>query len=120
MDEAERCTDVGFIDQGRLLAKAAPRAFKSSFNAKLLEIDIDPVMEGLVRLREVPDVWGFPAQRQSADLRRGTGTPGRAMEEQMAFPGSALARRTLGRAGHGRCLYRLLAGIWCALETAQS
>jgi len=58
MDEAERCTDVGFIDQGRLLAKAAPRAFKSSFNTKLLEIDVDPVMDGLVRFRSEPDVLG--------------------------------------------------------------
>ena len=58
MDEAERCTDVGFIDRGRLLAKASPRAFKSSFNTKLLEIDVDPVMEGLVRFRDEPDVLG--------------------------------------------------------------
>ncbi len=58
MDEAERCTDVGFIDQGRLLARAAPRAFKSSFNTKLLEIDVEPVMPALVRLREVPGVLG--------------------------------------------------------------
>ena len=58
MDEAERCTDVGFIDCGRLLAKASPRAFKSSFNTKLLEIDVDPVMEGLVRFRDEPDVLG--------------------------------------------------------------
>jgi ABC-2 type transport system ATP-binding protein len=26
MDEAERCTEVGFIEDGRLLAKASPRA----------------------------------------------------------------------------------------------
>ena len=58
MDEAERCTDVGFIDRGRLLAKASPRAFKSSFNTKLLEIDVDPVMEGLVRFRDEPEVLG--------------------------------------------------------------
>ncbi len=58
MDEAERCTDVGFIHRGKLLAKASPRAFKSSFNTKLLEIDVDPVMEGLVRFRDEPDVLG--------------------------------------------------------------
>src|SRR5215469_4629853 len=28
MDEAERCTEVGFIENGRLLAKASPRALK--------------------------------------------------------------------------------------------
>ncbi len=58
MDEAERCTDVGFIDQGRLLARAAPRAFKSSFKTRLLELDVDPVMPALVRLREEPGVLG--------------------------------------------------------------
>ncbi len=58
MDEAERCTDAGFIDQGRLLAQASPRAFISSFNTKLLEIEVDPIMPALVRLRDEPDVLG--------------------------------------------------------------
>lgn len=58
MDEAERCTEVGFIESGRLLAKAPPRALKESFHAKLLEIDVEPVMPALVRLREVPGILG--------------------------------------------------------------
>jgi len=58
MDEAERCTDVGFIESGRLLAKASPRALKASFRAKLLEIDVDPVMPALVRLRNFPGILG--------------------------------------------------------------
>jgi ABC-2 type transport system ATP-binding protein len=58
MDEAERCTDVGFIEQGRLLAKASPRALIASFSAKLLEIDVEPVMDGLVRIREEPEILG--------------------------------------------------------------
>jgi ABC-2 type transport system ATP-binding protein len=58
MDEAERCTDVGFIDNGRLLAKATPREFQSSFHTKLLEIDVDPVMPALVKFRDEPDVLG--------------------------------------------------------------
>jgi len=40
MDEVERCTEVGFIEDGRLLAKASPRALKSSFRTRLLEIDV--------------------------------------------------------------------------------
>src|SRR5213592_1577116 len=31
MDEAERCTEVGFIETGRLLAKAPPRELKRAF-----------------------------------------------------------------------------------------
>lgn len=58
MDEAERCTEVGFLESGRLLAKAPPRALKASFRAKLLEINVDPVMPALVRLRDVPEILG--------------------------------------------------------------
>ncbi|PYK45568.1 MAG: ABC transporter ATP-binding protein, partial [Verrucomicrobia bacterium] len=54
MDEAERCTEVGFIESGRLLAKAPPRNLKASFRTKLLEIDVDPLMPALVRLRNLP------------------------------------------------------------------
>ena len=58
MDEAERCTEVGFIESGQLLAKATPRNLKASFRSKLLEIDVDPVMPALVRLRNLPEVLG--------------------------------------------------------------
>ncbi len=58
MDEAERCTEVGFIHEGRLLAKASPRRLKATFKAKLLELDAKPAMEALVRLRETPGVLG--------------------------------------------------------------
>ena len=58
MDEAERCTEVGFIESGRLLAKAPPRKLKESFRARLLELHIDPVMPALVRLRNLSDVLG--------------------------------------------------------------
>ena len=68
MDEAERCTEVGFIEGGRLLAKASPRALKESFHAKLLEIEVEPVMEGLVRLREVPEILGVSLRSGSLRL----------------------------------------------------
>jgi ABC-2 type transport system ATP-binding protein len=58
MDEAERCTDVGFIASGRLLAKASPRALIENFSAKLLEIDVEPVMDAVVQLRELPEILG--------------------------------------------------------------
>src|SRR5207237_1492287 len=39
MDEAERCTEVGFIESGRLLAKAPPRNLKASFRTKMLAME---------------------------------------------------------------------------------
>jgi len=68
MDEAERCTEVGFIERGRLLAKASPRALKDSFHAKLLEIDVEPVMPALVRLRDTPGVLGVSLRSGSLRL----------------------------------------------------
>ena len=68
MDEAERCTEVGFFERGRLLAKAPPRALKASFNARLLEVEVEPVMEALVRLREAPGVLGVSLRSGSLRL----------------------------------------------------
>lgn len=58
MDEAERCTEVGFLHEGRLLAKDSPVCLKQSFKGKLLEIEIEPVMPALIRLRAMPGVLG--------------------------------------------------------------
>jgi ABC-2 type transport system ATP-binding protein len=68
MDEAERCTEVGFIDNGRLLAKASPRALKASFRAHLLEIDVEPLMPALVRLRDMPELLGVSLRSGSLRL----------------------------------------------------
>jgi ABC-2 type transport system ATP-binding protein len=68
MDEAERCTDVGFIDKGRLLAKASPRALMETFKAKLLELEVTPLMPALVRLREFPGVLGVSLRSGSLRL----------------------------------------------------
>ena len=58
MDEAERCTEVGFLHQGRLLAKESPMRLKQRFKGKLLEVHVEPAMDALVQLRGVPGVLG--------------------------------------------------------------
>ena len=68
MDEAERCTEVGFIENGRLLAKASPRALKESFRARLLEIDVEPLMPALVRFRALPELLGVSLRSGSLRL----------------------------------------------------
>ena len=91
MDEAERCTEVGFIEQGRLLAKASPRALKASFDVKLLEIDVEPVMPALVRLRDDPDILGVSLR--SGSLRLYTAEPEKLVtrwREKWPFPGLRL------------------------------
>ena len=87
MDEAERCTEVGFIEDGRLLAKASPRALKSSFRTRLLEIDVDPLMPALVRLRDIPELLGVSLR--SGSLRLYAAEPEQLMakwRERWPFP----------------------------------
>ncbi len=68
MDEAQRCTDVGFLQNGRLLAQASPRALKASFKARLLELDVEPVMPALLRLRATPGILGVSLRSGSLRL----------------------------------------------------
>ena len=87
MDEAERCTEVGFIDRGRLLAKAPPRDLQQSFAAKILELEVDPLMAALVRLREEPGVLGVSLR--SGSLRIYSAAPEQlveAWEKEWPFP----------------------------------
>jgi len=56
MDEADRCTEVGFLDKGKLLAKEAPQKLKGRFRGQLLELEVEPVMPALVSLRGAPGV----------------------------------------------------------------
>ncbi len=58
MDEAERCTEVGFLHEGRLLAKESPSRLKQRFKGRLLEVHVEPVMDALIALRGVPGVLG--------------------------------------------------------------
>ena len=112
MDEAERCTEVGFIESGRLLAKASPRALKSSFRVRLLEIDVEPLMPALVRLRDVPELLGVSLR--SGSLRLYAQEPGEIdghVARKLAFSRYSLVRRTLDGTGHGGRFHRIFAGL---------
>jgi len=58
MDEAERCTEVAFLNRGRLLARETPLRLKQRFTGRLLEMEVEPVMPALARLREIPGILG--------------------------------------------------------------
>ena len=64
MDEAERCTDVAFVDRGRLIAKGTPRDLKESLTEHLLELQVEPAMAAMFEFRKLAGVYG-------ADLRSG-------------------------------------------------
>jgi ABC-2 type transport system ATP-binding protein len=58
MDEAERCTEVGFLHRGQLLAKDSPRNLKNSLGGRLLEVQVDPLMPALAQVRQAQGVLG--------------------------------------------------------------
>jgi len=51
MDEAERCTDVGFVQHGRLVAKGSPRELKQGLGGDVLEVHVEPPMAAVLRNR---------------------------------------------------------------------
>ncbi len=71
MDEAERCTEVGFLDKGRLLVKNPPQVLKESFTSRLLELDVEPIMPALAALRDAPGVLGVSLRSGRARLYAG-------------------------------------------------
>jgi len=71
MDEAERCTVVGFLDKGRLLVKNSPQGLKESFASRLLELEAEPIMPALAALRNAPGVLGVSLRSGRARVYAG-------------------------------------------------
>jgi ABC-2 type transport system ATP-binding protein len=71
MDEAERCTEVGFLDNGRLLVKNSPQGLKESFTSRLLELEAEPIMPALAALRNAPGVLGVSLRSGRARIYAG-------------------------------------------------
>ena len=112
MDEAERCSSVGFLHQGRLLVRETPRNLKRSFSGKLLEMHVEPLMPALAALRESTGVLGVAVR--SGRVRVYAADAPALVEKwraRLAFPRPGMARARVGRSGHGRCLQRLLARL---------
>jgi len=63
MDEAERCTEIGFIQNGQLLAKGSPLALREGLPTKLLEVHVEEVMDGMQIFRGLPGVYGVELRR---------------------------------------------------------
>jgi ABC-2 type transport system ATP-binding protein len=57
MDEAERCHQLGILDQGRLVADGAPDDLMAAVGALVLEIQSNHSRAVRIRLLESPQVW---------------------------------------------------------------
>lgn len=68
MDEAERCTEVGFIDKGKLLAVDSPLRLKQRFRGKLLQMRVAPLVPSLACFRSTPGVLGVSLRSGSIRL----------------------------------------------------
>jgi ABC-2 type transport system ATP-binding protein len=56
MDEAERCTQIAFIDRGRIQNRGTPAQIKALVPGRLLEVIAADPRAALAALREVPQV----------------------------------------------------------------
>lgn len=56
MEEAERCNQIAFISQGRLLTHGRPEELKARATGRLLEVECSPLMKASRLFREIPGV----------------------------------------------------------------
>lgn len=61
MEEAERCNQIAFISQGKILTIGAPEELKKNITGRLLEVECSPLMKASHLFRELPGVIGVTA-----------------------------------------------------------
>ncbi len=61
MEEAERCNQIAFIAQGRLLKIGTPSELKAQMSAHLLEIACAPLMKASHVFKSLPGITGITA-----------------------------------------------------------
>jgi ABC-2 type transport system ATP-binding protein len=61
MEEAERCNQIAFISQGRLLTLGTPQELKQRVGGKLLELECRPLMQGSSVFGKLEGVTGVTA-----------------------------------------------------------
>jgi drug efflux transport system ATP-binding protein len=68
MEEAERCNQIAFISQGRLLTHGEPNQLKTEISGKLLEVECSPLMKASRVFQKIPGVTGLTAYSTTLHL----------------------------------------------------
>jgi ABC-2 type transport system ATP-binding protein len=69
IDEADRCTDLGLIQGGKLLTKGSPVDLKGRLSGKLLEIHVENLRETMQIIGRHPDVSGVELRGERLRIR---------------------------------------------------
>jgi ABC-2 type transport system ATP-binding protein len=80
LDEAERCTRVGFLEHGRLLTVDAPDALRAGESGVLVEVVAEPRRRAVELLRAAPDVTEVDTFGQRLHVTLPSASPGRGRE----------------------------------------